>query len=61
MACYDVDRFRRFVFESKFLEMFDIDEKTLERIKNDETELMKFGFEYTKYILMMEETLKTKK
>jgi len=61
MACYDVDRFRRFVFESKFLEMFDIDEKTLEKIKNDETELMKFGFEYTKYILMMEETLKTKK
>ncbi len=61
MACYDVDRFRRFVFESKFLEMFDIDEKTLERIKNDETELMKFGFEYTKYILMMEETLKLRK
>jgi hypothetical protein len=61
MACYDVDRFRRFVFESKFLEMFDIDEKTLERIKNDEAELMKFGFEYTKYILMMEETLKLRK
>jgi Fe-S-cluster containining protein len=58
MACYDVDRFRRFVFESKFLEMFDIDEETLEKIKNDETELMKFGFDYTKYILMMEETLK---
>lgn len=61
MACYDVDRFRRFVFESKFLEMFDIDEKPLERIKNGETELMKFGFDYTKYILMMEETLKPKK
>jgi Fe-S-cluster containining protein len=60
MACYDADRFRRFVFESKFLEMFDVDEKTLERIKNDETELMKFGFEYTKYILMMEETLRPK-
>ncbi len=60
MACYDVDRFRRFVFESKFLEMFDVDERTLEKIKNDETELMKFGFEYTKYILMMEETLKRK-
>lgn len=61
MACYDVDRFRRFVFESKFLEMFDVDEKTLEKIKSDEIELMKFGFEYTKYILMMEETLKRKK
>ncbi len=60
MACYDVDRFRRFVFESKFLEMFNVDEKTLEKIKSDEIELMKFGFDYTKYILMMEETLKCK-
>lgn len=61
MACYDLDRFRRFVFESKFLQMFDVDEKTVQKIKNDEIELMKFGFAYTKYILMMEETLKTKK
>lgn len=60
MACYDMDRFRRFVFESKFLQMFDVDEKTVEKIKNDEIELMKFGFAYTKYILMMEETLKLK-
>ncbi len=60
MASYDVDRFRRFVFESKFLEMFDVDEKTLEKIKSDEIELMKFGFSYTKYILMLEETLKKK-
>jgi len=61
MACYDIDRFRRFVFESMFLEVFDVDEYTLKRIKNDETELMKFGFDYVKYILMIEETLKTKK
>lgn len=60
MACYDIDRFRRFVFESKFLTLFDIDEKTVEKIRNDEIELMKFGYEYTKYILMMEETLKPK-
>ena len=25
MACYDLDRFRRFVFESKFLETFEVD------------------------------------
>lgn len=60
MACYDMDRFRRFVFESKFLEMFDVDKKTIEKIKNDETELMKFGFDYTKYILLMKETLRLK-
>ncbi len=61
MACYDIDRFRRFVFESKFLDMFDIDEKTIDKIRNDEIELMKFGFAYTKYVLMLEETLKLKK
>ncbi|MGO9612796.1 MAG: YkgJ family cysteine cluster protein [Dissulfurispiraceae bacterium] len=57
MACYDIDRFRNFVFESKFLEIFDIDKKTVDKIRKDELELMKFGFDYTKYILMMEETL----
>ncbi|MBF0507240.1 MAG: YkgJ family cysteine cluster protein [Nitrospirae bacterium] len=60
MACYDMDRFRRFVFESKFLEAFDIDDQRLEKIGNDELELMKLGFDYTKYILMIEETLKKK-
>jgi len=61
MACYDVDRFRRFVFESKFLETFDIDDKRLEKIRNDDLEMMKLGFDYTKYILLIEETLKKKK
>ena len=61
MASYDVDRLRRFVFESPFLQHFDIDPARLEKIRNDEIELMKFGFDYTKFILGMEETLKTKK
>jgi Fe-S-cluster containining protein len=60
MACYDIDRFRKFVFESKFLETFDIDDKRLEKIKSDELELLKLGFDYTKYILLIEETLKKK-
>src|SRR4030066_203043 len=33
MACYDVDGFRRFVFESRFLDIFDIENKVIERIK----------------------------
>lgn len=61
MACYDVDRFRRFVFESGFLNKFEIDNETLEKIKDDDTEMMKFGFDYTKFILMMKETLRVKK
>jgi len=60
MASYDIDRFRRFIFESKFLDRFDIDKEEVEKIKIDEIALMKFGFKYLKYILMLEETLKVK-
>ncbi|MEW6584610.1 MAG: YkgJ family cysteine cluster protein [Nitrospirota bacterium] len=59
-ACYDMDRFRRFVFESKFLDVFDISPEEIEKIKNDDVALMKLGFKYVKYILMLEETLKVK-
>jgi Fe-S-cluster containining protein len=61
MACYDVDRFRSFILESKFLDIFDIDEKRLQKIRDDELEVMKLGFDYTKYILGIEETLKAKR
>ncbi|MDI6889397.1 MAG: YkgJ family cysteine cluster protein [Thermodesulfovibrionales bacterium] len=58
MASYDIDRFRRFIFESKFLDILDIDKEEVKKIKADEIALMKFGFKYLKYILMLEETLK---
>lgn len=41
MACYNLDKFRRFVFESTFLEMNPLDEKTLQAIKEDDVELLK--------------------
>jgi uncharacterized protein len=60
MASYDLDRFRKFVFESGFLEIFDTDNEEVEKMKTDDIALMKFGFKYLKYILMLEETLKVK-
>jgi Fe-S-cluster containining protein len=60
IASYDIDKFRRFIFESKFLDILDIDKEEVEKIKTDEIALMKFGFKYLKYILMLEETLKVK-
>lgn len=59
-AFYDLDRFRRFVFESKFLKVFDIDTDEIERIKTDDISLMNLGFRYIKYLLMLEEALKVK-
>ncbi|MHC1741491.1 MAG: YkgJ family cysteine cluster protein [Syntrophobacteraceae bacterium] len=60
MASYDLDRFRKFVFESGFVNMFDLDMDEVEKMKTDDVALMKFGFKYLKYILMLEETLTVK-
>jgi hypothetical protein len=60
MAAYDLDAFRRFVLESRFLEVFDVEPETLAQIKEDEVALMKFGFRYLKYLLFIEESLKAK-
>ncbi len=58
MASYDIDRLYRYIFESRFLTVFEINMEELERLKTDQIELMKFGFRYIKYILMIENTLK---
>jgi len=60
MANYDMDRFRRFIFQSRFLDHFEVDEDSREKLRSDDVELMLFGFKFLKYILMMEETLKAK-
>jgi hypothetical protein len=60
MASYDLDKFKEFVFESGFLNIFDIDNDEIEKMRTDDIALMKFGFKYLKYILMLEETLKVK-
>ncbi len=60
MATYDFDSFRSFILNSGFLDIFDIDDETLNKIKTDEIYLMQFGFKYVKYILMIEKTLNVK-
>ncbi|MCX7794064.1 MAG: YkgJ family cysteine cluster protein [Thermodesulfovibrionales bacterium] len=56
LACYDMDRFRRFIFESGFLNHFDVPESRVELVREDEIELLKLGFDLVKYLLMIEET-----
>jgi Fe-S-cluster containining protein len=60
IASYDLDRFRRFVLESSFLEIFEVDEETVEKLKRDDLELMDFAFKYLKYLFGMEEALKAR-
>ncbi|HIJ91606.1 MAG: YkgJ family cysteine cluster protein [Desulfobulbaceae bacterium] len=46
MASTDLDKFRDFVFNSSFLETYDVDEETLTKIKTDDIALMKFSCKY---------------
>jgi Fe-S-cluster containining protein len=60
MASYDIDKFKKFVFESGLLDLFEMDREEIEKMRGDRIALMKFGFKYLKYVLMLEETLKVK-
>jgi Fe-S-cluster containining protein len=43
LVSYNIDPFRRFVFESSFLQRYEIDAATVETIRADEVALLRFG------------------
>jgi hypothetical protein len=46
MASTDLAHFRRFIFESSFLDTYVLDQKTIDKIREDDVELMLFSFDY---------------
>lgn len=48
LACYNIDKFKEFVFKSTFLERYDLPREKIEEIKNDDVKLLQFGFEWLK-------------
>jgi len=60
MACYDLDSFRRFVFESTFLKRFDVQQETLDKIREDDEELLRFAFRWVKFAMYGEKTIAIK-
>jgi hypothetical protein len=50
MVSYNIDQFKRFVFESSFLKRYQVDEATLEAIRTDEIALLRFGLNWLKHI-----------
>lgn len=60
LATYDIDGFRRFVFESTFLERFEVPGDEVERLRTDDEALMKFGSRWLSFSLFGEPTMKLK-
>jgi len=50
MASYNLDKFRDFVFNSSFLKRYYLKPALRKKIKTDDTQLMKFGFEWIKLL-----------
>lgn len=59
-ACYDLDTFREFVFESTFLERFELDDDLVEDIKTNDVALLEFAFLWLRFALFREPTVKVR-
>lgn len=59
-TCYNIDKFREFVFESSFLNKFTVDDETLARMKEDDVELLKFGYNWLRFALFREPAMTIK-
>lgn len=54
MSLYNLDKFKEFVFESTFLDRFEVEEEIVDKIRNDDLELLKFAFDWIKFGLFGE-------
>jgi len=61
MVSFDQDTFRSFVFESSFLDRFEVSQETADLIRGDDEELLKFGFKWLEFVLFGEGPLRPKK
>jgi Fe-S-cluster containining protein len=59
MVSYNIDKFRRFVFESSFLKRIPVDDETRQTLKTDDVALLKFGVTWLRSILFNPKDLKT--
>jgi uncharacterized protein len=57
MASTDVDRLRAFVFESRFLSVYDIPDEAIEAVRTSDEALLRLGFDWLKNVLFNEPTI----
>ncbi|MBI5250153.1 MAG: YkgJ family cysteine cluster protein [Desulfomonile tiedjei] len=60
MACYNTEKFRDFLFKSRFLDKFDIDEELIQALKVDDARLLEFAFLWLRFALFREPVLNLK-
>ena len=61
MACYNVDRFRQYLNDHNLLDQFRLDKSRRKLIKTDDEALLKFGFDWLKFVLVGQPVLQAKR
>jgi hypothetical protein len=57
MACYDIDRFREFVFAESFTKLFDLKPEERESFATDDAALLQFAFRFLRQVMFGEESI----
>ena len=57
MCSYDIDSFRDFIQQPGFMDIFELDQDTLQQLLNDEHALLKFSMRFLKQVLYGEKTI----
>jgi Fe-S-cluster containining protein len=57
MASYNLDRFRDFIFGTRFFQVFDVPRPLIRQLAEDDTVLMTFGFKWLRFSLYGEPTI----
>ncbi len=60
MACYNTEKFRDFVFKSRFLDKFDVDKDLIQAMRTDDTKLLEFAFLWLQFALFRQPALNLK-
>jgi Fe-S-cluster containining protein len=61
MVSTDVDAFRRFVFETKFLDTYDIDEDMVDSVRVNDEALLQLGFDWLRNVMFNDPAIGLKK
>jgi len=59
-ACYDLSEFKRFLFETRFFDIYNVEKDVIEKIKVDEEDLLGFGYRWVRFNLLGVDTLRLK-
>lgn len=60
MACYDLDTFRSFIFDSTFFDRFKVEDELREQLANNDEALLCFAFRWLRLALFGEPTVEVK-